>query len=598
MVDDKEVPANKQLSTPDTPSIRDLLTDMRRGRLAIPDFQRSFVWDPADTQKLLVSIIARYPAGTLLFWEQKTPQIRRRAFEGFENVELKQNASLVLDGQQRLTSIFQALSGTGPQRFYVDLNALTGLHFKSSGPLDASRLDDVIIYREVNARAIAKRPPATVIEEIQKGFFPLSLIESDKIEEWLDEMETALDGTQDWKVQRNHVRGLIRNYLRPIGNYRFPVVELPESTPLDAVCRIFETLNRTGVKLTVFELLAARFWPAGVDLRKDWESAQQKHPILGMFDVDAYSLLQAVSLRATGSRLTTQGSARAASAQRSDVLELKPEELTEHWESVAQGAARALTFLRDECGILAPKWLPYSMIIVPLAAAWHKIDGKQGAEYGASLRKVRRFFWCSVFSRNYDQGGNSQAGRDYTDLVAWLTTGATEPEAVKDFVFAEETLDAARVNLQALYKGIMALILSESAKDFHSGSTLTPEKISQENVDAHHIFPKRYLEENDVEGSELILNRTLIDKRTNQSIGKKAPSVYIASMEDAMGEEEVSGILQSHFLPSGSESPLRKDEYANFLIERKKLIGDAIKRVAADAAVESLNRPTGQTRAG
>ncbi|MFD7990582.1 GmrSD restriction endonuclease domain-containing protein [Streptomyces mexicanus] len=581
---DVEIPGNKQLSTPDTPSIEDLMADMRRGRLAIPDFQRSFVWDPSDTQKLLVSIVARYPAGTLLFWEQKEPQIRGRSFEGFEHVEPKPSASLVLDGQQRLTSIFQALSGVGSQRYYVDLNALKHLHSESQGRIDASRLDDVVVYRDINARSAARRPPQSAADEIRGGLFPLSLIGLDRIEEWVDETESAFAGIGDWKAQRDVLRNLIRHYLRPISNYRFPVVQLPQSTPLDAVCRIFETINRTGVKLSVFELLAARFWPAGVDLRQFWERAREKHPILALFDVDAYSLLQAVSLLATANRQTPGKSRRAPSAQRSDVLELRPEEFTEYWDRVAKGAALALTFLRDECGVLSPKWLPYSMLVVPLAAVWQDVDAKRGAEHGAALQKIRRFFWCSVFSRNYDQGGNSQAGRDYADLSVWLAGGDTIPEAVRDFTFSEETLETARTNLQALYKGIMALTLSEGARDFHTGSALTPEKILQESVDAHHVFPKRYLEDAGVSiTSELIINRTLIDKRTNQSIGKNAPSNYIAKMEDAMGKEEVKGILQSHLLPIDDDSPLRNNDYAGFLGARKKTIVDAIRKVTGES---------------
>ncbi|MFJ8993170.1 DUF262 domain-containing protein [Streptomyces sp. NPDC102279] len=560
------------------------MDDMKRGRLAIPDFQRSFVWDPADTQKLLVSIVARYPAGTLLFWEQKTPQIRRRSFEGFDGTQLKESATLVLDGQQRLTSIFQALTGTGPQRFFVDLKLLGSLDSDSPGLLDASRLDDVIVYREINARSLRKRPPVNTAEEIRQSLFPLSLIESDRIEEWLDVMEEAIE-EENWKAIRSEIRELVRKYLRPIGNYRFPVVELPEATPLDAVCRIFETLNRTGVKLSVFELLAARFWPAGVDLRRDWERVQHKHPILATFEVDAYYLLQAVSLRATVEKFKGTRGTKSASAQRSDVLELAPAEFEKHWDQVALGAARALTFLRDECGVLAPKWLPYSMMLVPLSAAWHVVETKRSAQSGAALQKIRRFFWCSVFSRNYDQGGNSQAGKDFMDLTSWLNDGERIPEAVEGFTFTGEVLDSARTNLQALYKGVMALTLSSGARDFHSGSTLTPEKILEESIDAHHIFPKKYLEETGDPGNpELILNRALIDKRTNQSIGKRAPSEYLSTMEEALGEEEVSGILQSHLLPGDHDSQLRNDNYAAFLFIRKTLVIKAIESVTGESA--------------
>ncbi|WP_160169693.1 GmrSD restriction endonuclease domain-containing protein [Amycolatopsis rifamycinica] len=530
-----------------------------------------------------MSIIARYPAGTLLFWEQDDNQIRARPFEGYE-VEIKKNPVLVLDGQQRLTAIIQALAGQGSHLFYADLKKLEIAHREGSEELDASRLDDVIVYREVKARSKAKRPPAGRREEAEQNLFPLSLVGGDDTEDWVDEIET-LDIYEDNKAERKRVQKLIKDYLRPIREYRFPVVELPGSTPLDAVCRIFETLNRTGIKLTVFELLTARFWPAGIDLRGAWEDAKKKHPILVEYKIDPYSLLQAVTLNSTRAkwRKTSVKSRPTASAQRSDVLELGPAEFNEYWPQVVSGAAKALTMLRTDCGVLSPKWLPYSMLVVPLAAAWHLVDQKKGANVAAAKAKLRRFFWCSVFMRNYDQGSNSQAGRDFVDIEGWLSGEGVLPEAVSDFVVPSDTLDTAKVNLQALYKGVIALTLSTGARDFHTGSQIVSESLQKESIDAHHVFPKAFLQEFGPRDApaELILNRALIDSTTNQRLGRTGPSKYFEVIEESLGQEQLTTILDSQLLPSDENSGLFVNDYQKFLDERKEIVIEEIKRVTS-----------------
>jgi Protein of unknown function DUF262 len=100
-----------------------LIADVHRGSLAIPDFQRSFVWEPARTVQLLGSIMSRYPAGTLLFLDLDPGHdlFEPREVEGaptFNGTPQK----LILDGQQRITSLYRARFGKGDDRFFVDLS--------------------------------------------------------------------------------------------------------------------------------------------------------------------------------------------------------------------------------------------------------------------------------------------------------------------------------------------------------------------------------------------------------------------------------------------------------------------------------------------
>lgn len=137
-------------------------------------------------------------------------------------------------------------------------------------------------------------------------------------------------------------------WIHTIDDYDFPVVTLSDKTEPAALCTIFETLNRTGVKLSVFELLTARFWPQSINLRDLWQKAIDSHPIIEEFEVDPYYILQAISLASRG----------APSCKRSDVLKLEPSAITDWWTKVVDGLAHGLHILRDDCKVVLPKWLP------------------------------------------------------------------------------------------------------------------------------------------------------------------------------------------------------------------------------------------------
>ena len=136
-----------------------------------------------------------------------------------------------------------------------------------------------------------------------------------------------------------------------IDNYQFPVVTLSENTEADALCTIFETLNRTGVKLSVFELLTARFWPRNINLRALWEKALADHPLIGDFKIDPYYVLQGIAL----------SSRKVPSCKRSDVLNMAASDIAAWWDKVVLGLATGLEILRDDCKVMLPKWVPYKL---------------------------------------------------------------------------------------------------------------------------------------------------------------------------------------------------------------------------------------------
>lgn len=544
--------------------ITSLIHAMSEGRLQLPDFQRDFVWEARKTAELLRSVMSRYPAGNLLFWRLGVDHesFACRPIDGV-STSGETATELILDGQQRLTSLFQAMTGTGDEDFYLVLDEFvdqTEGRIKSVGEV---AWDDAIVWADSGSKA--GQEARAVGTQIERRWFPVYI---EDYADWLDGMVEAshLDG-EPANAMRKLYRGVYDNFVRYLDSYSFPVTTLPESTSIEAVCTVFETLNSTGKPLGPFELLTARFYPGGVNLRTLWEQARDDFTVLAEFDIDPYSLLQAVSLRTN------------KSAQRSDVLRnVRASDVRQEWPLVVDGMSRVIDQIRSQCGVLSKRYLPYSMLLVPMAAIVPDIVKMRSSDRSAAYAKLIQFYWASVFSLNYDQGANSQAGADYLALNSWiLEDSEVAPEAITDFQLLWTTLRGATTRKKALYMGLLGLSVSTGARDFHSAQSLTPHRALQDSIESHHLFPKAYLAGKEwSSGSEIALNRALIDKVTNGVIGKKAPSTYLGEMREAHGESRLESVLDSHGIPLGA---LESNDYDSFLDQRAELFVERIESV-------------------
>ncbi|MHB9150034.1 MAG: GmrSD restriction endonuclease domain-containing protein [Thermoleophilia bacterium] len=543
-------------------ALKDLLSEIHSCTMALPDFQRDFVWDPSATQELIVSIANNYPAGSLLRVRDGKQFFAPREFEGAPSIKNRQHTFLVLDGQQRLTSLYQAFYGVGDHRYYLSLGKL----------LDGGDFDEAIFHYRVK----------TKWAEDHEGFaaqardlvLPLSVLKGGAggFLQWLLQVTNPMPPEERMKMQ-DALTAVNDQWIKAIDDYHFPVVTLSDKTNPDALCTIFETLNRTGVKLGVFELLTARFWSHDIKLRDLWTKARDDYEIIDDYDVDPYYLLQAISL----------ASRKAPSCKRGDVLNLTPSDIKEWWQPVVEGLAAGLSMLRDDCKVMLPKWLPYQTMLPSLAAVLAKSGMPKNAEAGAQREKLKRWFWCSVFGQAYESAANSQSARDVTELLAWFS-GGPPPESVTKLSFDPRALRDITPRQRSTYRGAICLILGTNggARDFHTLSVITGKLMNDEKIDDHHVFPDGFLQKHigvtEARARDCVLNRTLIDRTTNQMISNRAPSAYLADIRQTPGFP-FQEVLSSHCLPTDEASPLWSDDYEAFLIWRQDRLWQEIKRV-------------------
>jgi hypothetical protein len=551
--------------------LSELLTLIHSKDMALPDFQRSFVWDPSATQELVISIASNYPAGSLLRVRNAGDLFAVREFEGAPVLDGNKPSFLILDGQQRLTSLYQAFYGKGEHRFFVDLGLL----------LKGKDFEECIFHMR-SSRADRKHGP--IDKQAKNLILPLEIVYGSNggFFRWMDEVLEIRDlDKEETSVLRKQLRELHGKWIEPIEHYEFPVVTLSTRTNADAVCTIFETLNRTGVKLSVFELLTARFWPKDVNLRALFDDAKKQYSNIDDFEIDPYYILQIVSLL---------NPHKAPSCKRSDLLlGLTPELIKENWQPVVKALDEILKIIAEDCGVLIPQWLPYNTILIPMVGVWAKQKAAKGVQIGANRKKIVQWYWCSVLTQAYENAPNSQAAKDFTELNKWIE-GGEEPETIRTFSFDIDQLRETSPRQRAVYRAIICLVLRNGSIDFYEGKRITADLLKDKKIDDHHIFPDAYLESKGVPKiqRDCVINRTLIDRKTNQSIGKRPPADYLKDIEKKIGRDVLEKVIKSHLIAENTQS-LKQHSFEEFIEHRLNLLKQHIQ----EATGKNIKDPDG-----
>jgi len=592
-----------------------LLDDCHRGVIQLPDFQRSWVWDEDRIKSLIASISRAFPVGALMSLDMGgSVNFKPRLIEGAPP-EAKQALpqSLLLDGQQRMTSLYQVtlrgkvVETVTPKNkkvkrwFYIDIRkALDPAIDREETIIGVP--EDRIIRRDFG-RAI-ELDLSTPDREYETLMYPVSQVFD--WDEWQDAFNDHWAGDQN-EPTRKEFRRFKNQILENFKSYRVPVIALDRSTSKEAVCVVFEKVNTGGKALDAFELVTAMYAAAGHELRKDWfgddvkpgrhrrftetmRPAGQESGIIA--DISNTDFLQAVSLFYTRERRRAAEAAGkqgkelpAVMGNRQALLNLPLDGYKKYEAQVERGFVQAAKFLHM-LHIYRIFDLPYQSQIVPLAAILADIG--DAWEHDTNRAKLVQWYWNGVFGELYGSTVETRIAKDFIEVPAWLK-GGHEPSTVSETIFRTDRLKTMRMRLSAAYKGMNALLMKEGAQDFRSGQKFDHTVFFGENVDIHHIFPQDWCKQNGIKPAvfDSIINKTPLSYKTNRIIGGVAPSDYLAKLEQGnaatppLERGRLDGYLASHLIDS---SLLRADDFEAFMADRQKRLLALIEQATGKAA--------------
>lgn len=560
--------------------ITELMTAINNGRIQLPDFQRGWVWEDGRIKALIASIINNYPVGAAMFLEYGNENVRfkYRTIEGAEQAGDTVPAELILDGQQRLTSIYSSLYSKKPvhtrtdkgkeiyRYYYIDIQKALD---ESCDRLDAifSVPENKIVTSEFGRKEDINLSKQEY--EFENKVFPLNrILDFASAQEWQNEYYAYYSYNQDITKQISEFNTKI---VMPTYQYKIPVILLSKETPKEAVCQVFENVNTGGVSLTVFELVTAIFAMDDFELRKDWNTRKEKY-----FSGDLLSVITSTDFLVACTLLSSYKKGGTVSCKKKDVLELKLEEYTGYADVLTRGFIEAEKLLEEE-RIFSSKDLPYSTQLIPLAVICTLLDDNNRIKIANNKNKIKQWYWCGVFGELYGGANETRFVYDVVGVMNWIEKDGELPRTVKESYFNPTRLLTLQSRLSAAYKGVMALILKNHCKDFISGREMDFAVYKSENPDIHHIFPKDYCEKQcySKEKWNSVINKTPITYSTNREIGGVAPSKYLARIETKgqVESEELNTYLQSHWIDVES---CRNDDFNSHIIHRAKMLLKAI----------------------
>ncbi len=595
----------KDAQKPDHISLNTLLNRLKEGRFVIPDFQREFEWRPWDISELMRSIFLDYYIGSLLLWKGKTENFQSLSCEPIYGYKGSANPEyIVLDGQQRLTAIHYAFlapdeplpNRTRRASYYIKIDRLM-----------AEEHDSAFGY-EWHTKQWAE-----LLGDRQSQFashvFPLSVLGKSGVEwafwvqgyqhYWQQQAAAAeKDGDENTATAAAlHIANAdgFKELLEGItGAYQVSYIELDKDLAVDKVCDIFTQINSRGIRLDVFDLINALLKPKGLQLKKMYREAALRLDGVETDKMNVY-ILQVMSILRQGYcspkylYFLLPGQEKPVRDQdgtrRKEILIPDIASFEVHWNKAVDAIEDAIKVLvhPQEYGAVAPAFLPYVSILPVFSAVRAYSRTIPAARQLDARRKLRHWYWSSVFNNRYSGSVESTSARDFLDLKSWFEDDTAEPTLIAEFAQRFRNLDLRKETKRgtSVYNGIFNLLVLQGARDWMTG-----DMPQHGDLDDHHIVPDSWCKKN-IKGDlgNSILNRTPLTAGTNRHvISDRPPSDYLRELIAQSGETTVRGILESHFIsPAAFDILLRKDfgaaDFEAFMAERQRTLLDAIENL-------------------
>lgn len=440
--------------------VKDMVQEVHNGDWGIPEFQRDFDWGEADIRALLTTIISGWPAGSLLLLEASDNGFRNRTLHGAPSI-MRAPKQSILDGQQRVTSIYHALYGKGEHIFAIRW-----------GLDEEADIDEYVIsfrkpawdvkYKDLYSQYKNKIIPFYELKTPSDFFF------------WRDELLDLIADQEERSLAKREITEFYSRKIYRLHEYSFPAVVLDRELEPAAIARIFERVNKSGMRLNAFDLMVAKTFTEEWNLRDKWQEMQEDFPHLSIFfGDDGMPILQSISL------LKREDLRQAA------VLQVPAQSIRGEWDLVGSAASQAIEFAQTRCGALNKELLPYpNMLPVLIGLA---MEGTQiTTDYD-----IYRWYWLSIFSGAFDVAANTRLVSHYKSLKRGNISNHINEEVAFDLIASTRRGD------KALVRAVSAFSIAKHTQNYHiPGSNIPgPRDIWQDEISIDVLFRRDEFEE-------------------------------------------------------------------------------------------------------
>lgn len=519
---------------PDSKKYTDLISEIQKGQIKVPKFQRNFVWSLDKTAKLLDSILKWYPIGTFILRETNE---RLNDIKNIGNLELPPipddiKVQYVLDWQQRITSLYAAFLGakikkdgekkiTNYADIYVDLDG------------DIENNDDQIVI-------------------------------SEKPEEWtfitLHEILNFNDNLLEIKEKYTDEQfKTIHQYSQTFSTYDFSTIVLRKED-VDSAIEVFTRINTWGQTLTLFEIMSAKTY----DEEQDFDMEDKFHRLLKELEEIKYDTISSSLILSVISLILSKNK----ECKRKVILQLDKQAIINVWEDVISALKESIDYFRSVYRIPVSALLPYDSLLVPFSYFFYHNKEKPKGE---QIKFLEEFFWRMSLSFRYSSSTESKLAQDIKRIDEILKWNRPNYDDVKVYLSSPRDLIETWFSAGSSYcKAILCLLAYHEPKDFQDNGKVILDnswlKVAN-SKNYHHFFPKAYLRKNNIGNENSLVNITLVSADLNKKkIKAKAPSIYIQDFLDENEELPIS--IKSHLINDLDNFGVISDDYLVFLEKR------------------------------
>ncbi len=538
-----------------------LLNEAKIGTLVIPDFQRDFIWRLNQIEELLNSVVNGYFVGSILLLESPlanqrfAPRLLRGVQQSEVNLSNQSTIRFILDGQQRITSLFYAFFE--PNVPLSDEFSFVCKFYIRPDSMDIFGLTDL---QDLARRLRLGKDLIQQLYDIYRNQYGVDFENLPTMA--IFRSEEAFNNYINNSPSLTHqFREKLRNIFDRIQAYKIPVITLPSNTSDEDIVNTFERINRTGTPLSIFELAVARYYPMGINLNVLKDRIKHR-PFLTV--LDEVSVLKVMALF-RDLEPKSQNLLRLADTESNKNKAQILAEFHGQWDKAVNWLDAALQRIRQvygagkiRIGNRTIDLIPYTSMIVPLAVLLSEIDrrGNQASLYNG----LDLWYWSSVFAQRYTHGTDSKSFGDVKELRTLFGNPTKKPDFIPNLEYVRgEMLKSARSS--ALGKAFYNQLILNNSRDLLTGQPLT---ISECQID--HIFPSSHFGK----AADNIFNLTLLDKATNQKKKDKLPVDFISECLVSHGnsDDKLMQTLETHFIPREAYDAMKANNLDVFIQTR------------------------------